>query len=275
MADYRDRLRVLLLEKDFDFCRMFVDVMNRLGTFSVDVIYYSEQLVEYVSECHYSVVIADKKLISASDIEYVFSHNINPLKYPGGTEIILIGDDIENDRMYRIGNSKPMYYLRRPVDYDFLKTLVLMINECQSLKKDLIAAQNKPKTLEACVLGMLKSMGVPSSMKGHTFLTTAIKAAVIKPTVLDYVTKLLYPGVAKLHETMPSTVERGIRHVIEISWDRGDTDMLKEVFGYTINRKRGKPTNSEFIAMVAEYIRLNYADLLYDDASDMYADIIG
>ncbi len=275
MADYIDRLRVLLVESDFDFCRMFIDVMNRIGSFAIDVVYQTGEIKAYVGECYYSVIIANKKLISADEIEYVFSHNVNPTRYPGGSEIILIGDDIDNDRMFRIGKSKPMFYLKKPLDLEFLKNIVLLINDRQALRRDLIVAENRPQTLEACVLNILKSAGVPTSMKGHRYLLVAIKEACIKPSLLDYITKLLYPAVAKICSSIPATVERGIRHVIEVAWNRGDIDLLNDIFGYTINPKRGKPTNSEFIAMIAEHIRLNYSELISKEDAENYAEIIG
>lgn len=275
MSEYYDRLRVLVVEKDPDFCRMFVDVMNRVCPFGIDVISENEKLREYVSECYFNVIVANKKYISASDIEYIFSHNVNPEKYPFGTEIILIGDEIYNDRMYRIGDTKPMFYLKKPLDCDFLKSIILLINHCQSLKYDLMIAQAKPQNLDSCIKQLLKGLGVPSNMKGHGYLVSAIRAATLKPDMLEYITKLLYPSVAKIHHTPPTTIERGIRHVIEVAWDRGDVDMFAEIFGYTIDRMRGKPTNSEFIAMVSEYIRLNNPELLYGEELEEYAEIIG
>jgi two-component system response regulator (stage 0 sporulation protein A) len=275
MSNYEKRLRILLVEEDYEFCRMFSHVFNRMGLFCVDTLYSGEKIREYVSECYYSVIIANKSLISSGDIEYTFSHNVNPDKHRGGTEIILLGDDIENDRMYRIGNMKPMYYLKKPIDCDFLKSLVLLINERQSLEADLYICEHRPGDIDGYILSILKSMGVPSSMKGHGFLVSAVKAAVIKPSLLEYVTKLLYPGVAKLHQSTAATVEKSIRHVIEAAWERGNMEFLDEVFGYTISRKRGKPTNSEFIAITAEYIRMRQPEFNLLELPDVYSDIVG
>lgn len=275
MFNYEKRLRVLLVDDDFDFCQKFSHSFSRMGLFCVDTVYYAEQVREYVNESYYSVVVANKKILTAADMEYISERNINPYKHPGGTEIILMGDDIESDRMYRTGKSKPMYYLKKPIDCDFLKNLVLLINERQSLEADLSDYQSKSETPEEYILSILKSMGVPSNMKGHGFLATAIKAAVIKPSLLEYVTKLLYPGIAKIHKSSAATVEKDIRHVIDAAWNRGDVEFFNEVFGHTISRKRGKPTNSEFIAATAEYIRMRRPGFIGEDLPEVYSEIVG
>ena len=99
-------------------------------------------------------------------------------------------------------------------------------------------------------------MGVPAHIKGYGFLRQSIIMAVEDPQVISLVTKRLYPDIAKLNNTTASRVERAIRHAIEVAWDRGNVDVLNEYFGYTINNMRGKPTNSEFVAMISDRIRL-------------------
>ena len=100
-------------------------------------------------------------------------------------------------------------------------------------------------------------MGVPAHIKGYQYVREAIIIAVQDMDVINAVTKVLYPEVAKRFHTTPSRVERAIRHAIEVAWDRGDVDTLNSYFGYTIHNLRGKPTNSEFIAMIADKMRLD------------------
>ena len=110
--------------------------------------------------------------------------------------------------------------------------------------------------LEVRISEVLHSVGIPAHIKGYTYLRRAIEMNVRDPNVINFVTKTLYPTVALDCETTPTRVERAIRHAIEVAWDRGDVEVLDSYFGYTISRQRGKPTNSEFIAMIADKIRL-------------------
>ena len=112
--------------------------------------------------------------------------------------------------------------------------------------------------LEIVVTDMIHRIGVPAHIKGYHYLREAIMLCVDDKEMLESVTKLLYPAVAKKFATTPSRVERAIRHAIEIAWDRGDVDVLNSFFGYTVNTGKGKPTNSEFIALLADKISLKY-----------------
>lgn len=110
--------------------------------------------------------------------------------------------------------------------------------------------------LEAQVTQVIHQIGVPAHIKGYQYLRTAIIMAVNDAEIINYVTKMLYPSVAKKYQTTSSRVERAIRHAIEVAWDRGDVETLNAYFGYTIQNNRGKPTNSEFIAMISDNLRL-------------------
>ena len=111
---------------------------------------------------------------------------------------------------------------------------------------------------EMLVTEIIHQIGVPAHIKGYTYLRDAIVLAVIDQIIINFITKELYPTVARAHGTTSSRVERAIRHAIEVAWDRGDVDVLNAYFGYTILNSRGKPTNSEFIAMIADKLRLKY-----------------
>ncbi|MDO4831699.1 MAG: sporulation transcription factor Spo0A [Clostridia bacterium] len=110
--------------------------------------------------------------------------------------------------------------------------------------------------IEIKVTQILHEIGVPAHIKGYHYLRDSIIMSVEKPEIINAVTKQLYPSVAKKYETTSSRVERAIRHAIEVAWDRGDIDVLNSYFGYTIHNDRGKPTNSEFIAMISDRLRL-------------------
>ena len=117
------------------------------------------------------------------------------------------------------------------------------------------AAEN-PNDLETQVTSVIHQIGVPAHIKGYQYLRTAIIRTVNDPDMINSITKILYPMVAKEYATTASRVERAIRHAIEVAWDRGDVDVINSYFGYTVQSARGKPTNSEFIALIADNLRL-------------------
>ena len=111
-------------------------------------------------------------------------------------------------------------------------------------------------SIESMVTGIIHEIGVPAHIKGYQYLREAIIIAVNDMDVINAITKVLYPQVAKTFQTTPSRVERAIRHAIEVAWDRGDLDTLQRFFGYTVSNTKGKPTNSEFIALIADKLQL-------------------
>lgn len=124
--------------------------------------------------------------------------------------------------------------------------------------EDMVVKQGKQKKdLNLLVTQMIHEIGVPAHIKGYLYLRTAILMAVENMDVLNAVTKQLYPDIAKEHATTDTRVERAIRHAIEVAWERGNIDMIHDLFGYTIQADKGKPTNSEFIALMADRIRLD------------------
>lgn len=117
-------------------------------------------------------------------------------------------------------------------------------------------AEEHPAELKNMVTAIIHEIGVPAHIKGYQYLREAIMIAVNDMEVINAVTKVLYPEVAKRFSTTPSRVERAIRHAIEVAWDRGDLETLQKFFGYTVSNTKGKPTNSEFISMIADRLVL-------------------
>ena len=126
--------------------------------------------------------------------------------------------------------------------------------------KDIALEKKIPtgKDLEQEVTKLIHEIGVPAHIKGYQYLREAIMTSVQDATMISSITKILYPTIAKRFQTTPSRVERAIRHAIEVAWSRGRTETLDALFGYTIDTSKGKPTNSEFIALIADRIRLSY-----------------
>lgn len=118
--------------------------------------------------------------------------------------------------------------------------------------------EEEEPNLEADVTEIIHEIGVPAHIKGYQYLRDAIIMSVNDMDMLNSITKILYPTIAKKYQTTSSRVERAIRHAIEVAWSRGKMDTIDEMFGYTIHNGKGKPTNSEFIALITDRIRLNY-----------------
>ena len=113
-------------------------------------------------------------------------------------------------------------------------------------------------TLENDVTDIIREIGIPAHIKGYQYIREAIMMTVNDINLLNYITKLMYPTIAKKYKTTSSSVERAIRHAIEVAWNKGQIDVLEDMFGYTISAGKGKPTNSEFIALIADKLRLEY-----------------
>ncbi|MCR4638750.1 sporulation transcription factor Spo0A [Ruminococcus sp.] len=161
----------------------------------------------------------------------------------------IVVSDIQNSFIERqILENGASYYLTRPYDVHSLPSIIKSI--CTA------PFTSSCNDTEIMVTEVIQKLGVPAHIKGYHYLRTAILSAIEDSRLMECVTKLLYPCVAQKYDTTSSRVERAIRHAIEIAWDRGDTEVINSFFGYTIDNYRGRPTNSEFIALVTDKIRL-------------------
>ena len=184
-------------------------------------------------------------------------------KKPEFVIISAIGQERITENAFLLGAS---YYIMKPFDHDMLLSRIQSLKETEQSRKaeirQVIPYETRnvyqKRNLETDVTNMIHEIGVPAHIKGYQYLRDAIMMAVEDMNMLNAITKVLYPTIAKNHHTTPSRVERAIRHAIEVAWGRGDMDAIEEIFGYTIKEGRGKPTNSEFIALIADKIRLEY-----------------
>ena len=147
------------------------------------------------------------------------------------------------------------YMMQKPCD---ISAIVERLEEFRGGENQRIIPMRRPdkNSIETMVTGIIHEIGVPAHIKGYQYLREAIIIAVEDMDVINAITKVLYPQVAKTFQTTPSRVERAIRHAIEVAWDRGDLDTLQKFFGYTVSNTKGKPTNSEFIALIADKLQL-------------------
>lgn len=151
------------------------------------------------------------------------------------------------------------YFLLKPFDIDVLGERIKELMGISSVTKSINGfSQPTAFNLDIVVTDIIHQIGVPAHIKGYHYLREAIICSIYDNEMLESVTKLLYPAVAKKFSTTPSRVERAIRHAIETAWDRGDVNTINNIFGCTIDINKGKPTNSEFVAMVTDKIKLKY-----------------
>ena len=155
-------------------------------------------------------------------------------------------------------SSGASYFMVKPFKVDDLASRILNISKFNS------TLENKCdyREMELKITEILHQIGIPAHIKGYHYLRNSIVKSVNNPDIINSITKRLYPNVAKEFNTTSSRVERAIRHAIEVAWDRGDLDILSSYFGYTVNSLKGKPTNSEFIAMISDKLRLQMKDRL-------------
>lgn len=154
-------------------------------------------------------------------------------------------------------SSGAAYYFLRPFDVSVLVERIVGLSGSFTPGFAAPLRSKDPNSdLEMVVTEIIHQIGVPAHIKGYHYLREAIIMSVNDPAIINSVTKQLYPSVAKMFSTTSSRVERAIRHAIEVAWDRGDVDILNSYFGYTIHNTKGKPTNSEFIAMISDKLRL-------------------
>ena len=160
----------------------------------------------------------------------------------------------DQEQFYRILNN----LISTNKEFQIMITVPSGTKEEDIQVTDAVIQTNVVRDLEKDVTDMIHEIGVPAHIKGYQYLREAIMMSVQDVEMLGSITKVLYPTIAKKYQTTPSRVERAIRHAIEVAWSRGRMETLDALFGYTINTGKGKPTNSEFIALIADKIRLQY-----------------
>ncbi|HIY30460.1 MAG TPA: sporulation transcription factor Spo0A [Candidatus Mediterraneibacter avicola] len=221
-----------------------------------------EEMCQIIKDRQPDVVLLDlimPKMDGLTVMEKVNQDNsVN--KRPYFIVITAVGQErITEDAFNRGAN----YYVMKPFNNDML------LDRIKSVRKMFRNYEKKSENgkmegtagaedLESRVTNMLHEIGIPAHIKGYHYLRDAIIMAVKDMDVLNAITKILYPTVAKKYQTTSSRVERAIRHAIEVAWSRGKLDTLDELFGYTVSTGKGKPTNSEFIALIADTIQLEY-----------------
>ena len=177
----------------------------------------------------------------------------------GEKPMIMAMSSFDNQRLEKETlDAGASYYFLKPFDINTMAERIIQLSGWKNEISPVVVKDNvvTDPELELMVTEIIHQIGVPAHIKGYHYLREAIILSVKNSDIINSVTKVLYPTVAKNHSTTSSRVERAIRHALEVAWDRGDIDVLNSYFGYTIQNDRGKPTNSEFIAMISDKLRL-------------------
>ena len=210
-----------------------------------------EEAVRMVRQKRGDILIMDPMLTGIDGIGV-----LTKLKNDGCTPAVIVTSAFLSDFMVQqLGNLGASSFMAKPCSVDAVLQNLKLMRETTSAGRN-IASIQRHNAIESLVTNVIHEIGVPAHIKGYQYLRYAIIVAVEDMDVINAITKVLYPEVAKAFNTTPSRVERAIRHAIEVAWDRGDIDTLQKFFGYTVSNARGKPTNSEFIALIADKLQL-------------------
>ncbi|KUO78145.1 MAG: sporulation transcription factor Spo0A [Desulfosporosinus sp. BRH_c37] len=267
-------IRVLLADDNREFVEIVKEFIERQEDMVlVGVAYHGNEALELISREEPHVVLLDI-IMPHLDGLGVLEKLQNSSQRPKIIILTAFGQESMSQRAVNLGAN---YYILKPFDLDTLGKRIRQLHDdfpdsfngvqqtnaginVKSMSNVQFSNGILPPTTknhEVEVTRMIHQMGVPAHVKGYQYLRDAIVNVVLDVSLLGAVTKELYPMIAEKYQTTPSRVERAIRHAIELAWDRGNVDFMNRFFGYTINVDRGKPTNSEFVAMVADKLRMS------------------
>ena len=243
---------VIIADNTEDFCSNLTAALKRANGFQVlATANDGEQTIRLVNEKKPDVLVLDLMLAKQDGLS-VLKAIANMDRKP----VTLATSRFVTDYVASAAaNLGVRYLMLKPCD---MSALVERLEEIRDEGKNRKSTpqRSNPTNIESLVTSIIHEIGVPAHIKGYQYLREAIIIAVGDMDVINAITKVLYPQVAKTFQTTPSRVERAIRHAIEVAWDRGDLDTLQRFFGYTVSNTKGKPTNSEFIALIADKLQL-------------------
>ena len=252
-------VKLIIADGSEDFRALCRDAAKKEdGIELLDVVPDGEALLRLIEERKPDVVLMDMILPKADG--YAVLRSLN--KKEGYRPAVIILSAFASDRV--IGDAAALgayYFITKPCDFEDVFDRVRTVGQESEASRgvgSLPAAQKvRPeKRIDTLVTEIIHEIGIPAHIKGYQYIREAIIEVVADMDLINAVTKALYPQVAKKYGTTPSRVERAIRHAIEVAWDRGDIEVLQKYFGYTVSGVKGKPTNSEFIALIADKLEL-------------------
>jgi len=262
----KEKIKILIADDNVDFCDILCEYLSKQDDLEIiGVAKDGLEAIDFLSKEAPDVIILDiimPHLDGLGVLEKIGKMNIK--KTPKIIILSAVGQDSITQKAISLGAD---YYVVKPFDFEvFIKRIrqlmgkaTLDLEKKRSLKDYSISSMDEGKkivSIEAEITNIIHEIGVPAHIKGYLYLREAIGMVVDNIEYLSAVTKELYPSIAQKFNTTPSRVERAIRHAIEVAWSRGKVDTINKLFGYTVHNGKGKPTNSEFIAMVADKLRL-------------------
>jgi len=259
-------IKILIADENSDFRTICAEHLKKQGFELLPDAVNGEEAILKIAKFKPDVVLIDLWLTKYDAAAVVGHFNKSPSEHK---PVFIVLSAINNPYMFaQVVKSGPAYCMTKSFDYNILYDLIKnLVNDKAFFSKNENAASMRGDNsrgapdIETQVTKMIHQIGVPAHIKGYQYLRTAIILVMQDSNIINSVTKQLYPTIGKTFSTTSSRVERAIRHAIEVAWDRGDYDTITEIFGYTIQSARGKPTNSEFIAMVADNLRLRNKSL--------------
>ncbi len=250
--------KILIADENHTQRAALRDGLMRAGYRYIEEAVNGEDALSKLARFHPDIALVDIWLSKMDGIGVIRnSHNIDfaPDKPPA----FIVVSMVSNQGLFiEATNAGAERCLLKPYDIGNLCDHIETISRARGQSGTTVTGNESNVDIEAQVTKIIHQIGVPAHIKGYQYLRTAILLTINDSDIINSVTKVLYPSVAKKYSTTTSRVERAIRHAIEVAWDRGDVDTLNSYFGYTIQNSRGKPTNSEFIAMIADNLRLKY-----------------
>ncbi len=249
----QEQKKILIGDDSVDYGITTASALRNYGLYAITRRKDGNVLMNSICEEKPDVVIIDSVMPHMDAIELIKKTKAEAPVFPA----FIVTSGYDNPFVERqIMELGAAYFMLKPFDISTLADRILAILEDQS------SIGRNTQSLEVIVTDVIHQLGVPAHIKGYHYLREAILSSIDNPELLESVTKLLYPSVAQKFNTTSSRVERAIRHAIEIAWDRGDLDILNSFFGYTVNTCKGKPTNSEFIALITDKLRLQQKNKL-------------
>ncbi len=261
-----DSIRILIADENITQRAQLKEALGRAGYRHIDEASSGDEALEKIDRLHPDIAIIDIWLSRLDGIGVIRA--CRTLDYhTDKPPVFIMTSPVSNQNMFiQASGAGAALCLIKPIRAD---SLIAHMEELMCVRSGVPVATrtvglptpvtvSEPDDIETQVTQIIHQIGVPAHIKGYQYLRTAILLTVKDSDIINSVTKVLYPSVAKKYSTTTSRVERAIRHAIEVAWDRGDVDTLNAYFGYTIQNNRGKPTNSEFIAMIADNLRLKY-----------------
>lgn len=257
-----DKISVCLIDDNRELVQMMEDYFSEQSDIEViGVAYNGQSCLELLDSVDPDILILDIIMPHIDGLNVLSRLREQERKhYPNVIMLTAFGQEEVMKKAVDLGAS---YFVLKPFDLDHLADQIRQINGKSSAVQQSAVTQQRPvvKTkhdLEASITNIIHEIGVPAHIKGYQYLREAITMVYHDVELLGSITKVLYPDIAKAFNTTASRVERAIRHAIEVAWNRGNIDSISALFGYTISVSKAKPTNSEFIAMVADRLRLEY-----------------